>query len=68
MRTLIFTLALTSILLIIGIVGTLIGITHLVYSSSSRHHRPKRRDKANRQRKSSDDEDRNTAEPQNGGT
>jgi hypothetical protein len=68
MRTLIFTLALTSILLIIGIVGTLIGITHLVYPSSSRHHRPKRRDEANRQRESSDDEDRNTTERQNGGT
>jgi hypothetical protein len=36
MRTLIFTLALTSTLLIIGITGTLVGITRLVYPSNRR--------------------------------
>lgn len=35
-RTLIFTLALTSALLIIGITGTLVGITSLVYPSNRR--------------------------------
>jgi hypothetical protein len=38
------TLALTSTLLIIGIVGTVIGITRLVYPSGGRRHRPIRRD------------------------
>lgn len=38
------TLALTSTLLIIGIVGTVIGITRLVYPSRGRRHRPIRRD------------------------
>jgi hypothetical protein len=37
MQTLIFTLSLTSALLLIGIAGTLIGITRLVYPSSHRY-------------------------------
>jgi hypothetical protein len=37
MQTLIFTLSLTSALLLIGIAGTLIGITRLVYPSSRRY-------------------------------
>jgi hypothetical protein len=41
MQTLIFTLSLTSALLFIGITGTLIGITRLVYPSSRRYS-PKR--------------------------
>lgn len=43
MRTLVFTLALTSGLLILGITGTLVGITRLVYPSNRRYHR--KRDK-----------------------
>ncbi len=43
MRTLFFTLALTSGLLILGITGTLVGITRLVYPSNRRYHR--KRDK-----------------------
>lgn len=66
MQALVFTLGLTSVLLIIGIVGTLIGITHLVYPSSSSYRRPKRRDKDIRQRGTSDDEGHNATEPQNG--
>ena len=38
MRTLVFTLALTSALLILGITGTLVGITRLVYPSNRRYH------------------------------
>ncbi len=47
MRTLLLTLSLTDILLIIGIVGTIVGITHLVYPSQGRHrhHRQRKRDK-----------------------
>jgi hypothetical protein len=45
MGAMILTLALTSILLIIGIVGTVIGITRLVYPSGGRHHRPIRQDR-----------------------
>jgi hypothetical protein len=48
MQTLIFTLSLTSALLLIGITGTLIGITRLVYPSSRRYS-PKR-DKNTRSR------------------
>jgi hypothetical protein len=65
-HTLIFTLGLTSVLLIIGIIGTLVGITHLVYPSSGRHHRPRRRDKDISQRRGLDEEHCNTTEPQNG--
>lgn len=39
MGILILTLMLTSVLLIIGIVGTVIGITHLIYPSRDRHDR-----------------------------
>jgi hypothetical protein len=42
MGAMVLTLALTSTLLIIGIVGTVIGITRLVYPSGSRRHRPVR--------------------------
>jgi hypothetical protein len=40
--TLVFTLGLTSALLLIGIVGTIVGITRLAYPSSDRHRQPKR--------------------------
>jgi hypothetical protein len=43
MGAMVLTLALTSTLLIIGIVGTVIGITRLVYPSGGRRHRPIRR-------------------------
>jgi hypothetical protein len=42
MGTLILTLTLTNILLIVGIAGTVIGITHLIYPSGGRHDRPMR--------------------------
>lgn len=68
MRTLIFTLGLTSALLLIGIVGTLIGITHLVYPSSDRQPRPRKSDRDIRQRQDPDDGDHRSTEPANGGT
>lgn len=68
MRTLIFTLGLTSALLLIGIVGTLIGITRLVYPSSDRQPRPKKRDRDIKQRRDPDDRDHRSTEPANGGT
>ena len=42
MSAMVLTLALTSTLLVIGIVGTVIGITRLVYPSGGRRHRPMR--------------------------
>ena len=46
MRTLFLTLTLTNVLLVMGIVGTVIGITHLVYPSQGRHHRRRQRKRA----------------------
>jgi len=61
MRTLIFTLGLTSALLLIGIIGTLIGITRLVYPSSDRHPRRTKRDRGAKRRRDTDDgDDRST--------
>jgi hypothetical protein len=48
MQTLIFTLSLTSALLFIGITGTLIGITRLVYPSSRRYSQKRNKDMRSR--------------------
>ena len=50
MEAMVLTLALTSILLIIGMVGTVIGIISLVYPSEGRRHRPIRADKDSKKR------------------
>jgi beta-lactamase regulating signal transducer with metallopeptidase domain len=39
MNTLILTLGITNILLIIGITGTVVGTTRLIYPSRGRYHR-----------------------------
>ena len=68
MRTLIFTLGLTSALLLIGIIGTLIGITRLVYPSSDRQPRPRKRDRGVKRRRDPDDGDHRSTEQANGST
>jgi hypothetical protein len=49
METMVLTLALTSILLVIGMVGTVIGIISLVYPSGGRRQRLVRADKDSRE-------------------
>jgi hypothetical protein len=50
-QTLVFTLGLTSVLLVIGIVGTIVGITRLAYPSRDRYPHPKRTERGIRRRR-----------------
>lgn len=68
MRTLVLTLTLTNILLIVGIFGTVIGITHLVYPSRDRHHRYRQRKQGKGDRKNRDpNEDNHRTEKRSNG-
>jgi FtsZ-interacting cell division protein ZipA len=65
MGALILMLALTNILLVVGIVGTVIGITHLVYPSRGRRHRQRKRDRNTRQHREPDEENPSAVERRN---
>lgn len=51
MQTLVFTLGLTSVLLMIGIIGTIVGITRLAYPSRDRYPHQKRIERGIRRRR-----------------
>ncbi len=58
-QTLVFTLGLTSVLLLLGIVGTIVGITRLAYPSNDRYRQPKRVETGIRRRRKLTEEGHN---------